>query len=106
MAVNPVAPGVDLIGAGVLGSRTPGLGRNSFRGPAYHTADVRFSYMLPYQRGRLALYAEVFNLYNRVNVQSVNNGYGPTAGTPLATFLAPLTYYPPRQAQVGVHLSF
>jgi hypothetical protein len=106
MAVNPVASGLDLIGAGVLGSRTPTLGRNSFRAPKFNSADARFTYMLPFQGGKVSVYAEVFNLYNRVNVQSVNNNYGPTPGQPLAVFLTPLTYYPPRQAQIGVHVSF
>src|SRR5581483_8269925 len=36
MWVNPVDSGVDLIGAGILSSRTPGFARNSFEGPGFN----------------------------------------------------------------------
>jgi hypothetical protein len=106
MAVSPVASGIDLIGAGVLGSRTPTLGRNSFRAPAFHSADMRFTWMLPFQTRKVSFYAEVFNFYNRVNITTVDSNYGATPGQPLANFMVPLTYYPPRQAQVGIHFGF
>jgi hypothetical protein len=106
MAVNPVAGGIDLVGAGNLGSRTPTFERNAFRAPGFNQVDLRFTYKVPSTHGNIALYAEGFNLFNRVNVQSVNNNYGPTAGQPLSAWLLPTAYYPPRQMQFGVHLGF
>lgn len=107
MAVNPVASGVDLIGAGVLGSRTPGFGRNSFRAPAFTQTDLRVSWRVPFARDqKLLLYAEVYNIFNRVNVLSVNNSYGAVNGSPAAVFMTPTAYYPPRQAQFGAHWDF
>jgi 2-methylcitrate dehydratase PrpD len=105
MAINAVASGLDLIGAGVLSSRTPTFGRNSFRGPALITADVRFTWMVPFQGKRVSVYWEVFNLTIRINIQTVDNNWGASRGSPPGDFVGPLMYYPPRQFQIGIHLA-
>jgi hypothetical protein len=106
MAVNPVAAGLDLNGDGQTGDRTPTFGRNSLRGPGFNQTDIRVTYRLPIQKTRIDLYAEAFNIFNRDNVQSVNNDYGPTPGQPKSTFLLPTVYYAPFQAQLGLRLAF
>jgi hypothetical protein len=106
MAVNPVAGGLDLVGAGNLGSRTPGFGRNSFRGPTFNQTDLRLTWNAPTQKGKLSVYLEGFNLFNQTNVMSVDNNYGPTSGAPLASWLAPTVYYAPRQVQLGARFMF
>jgi hypothetical protein len=106
MAVNPTAVGIDLNGDGVTGDRTPGFGRNSFRGPGFQMTDVRATYRLPLQKARIDVYGELFNLFNHDNVQSVNNDYGAVPDQPKSSFLAATGYYPPFQAQIGLRLAF
>jgi hypothetical protein len=106
MAVNPIAGGIDLVGAGNLGSRTPGLGRNSFRGPTFNQTDLRLTWQAPVQKGKLSVYLEGFNLFNQVNVQSVDNNYGAINGQPLGTWMSPTVYYAPRQVQLGARFTF
>lgn len=107
IAVNPVASGIDLIGAGNLGSRTPGFGRNAFRGPANNQLDARFTWIVPLQNARkLYFYLEGFNLLNHENVLTVNNSYGPNATTPLSSWLAPTGWAPPREIQLATRLTF
>ena len=106
MAVNPIAAGLDLNGDGVTGDRTPGFGRNWYRAPGFSQTDVRFTWKLPVHFANVQFYAESFNLFNQINVQSVNNDYGPTNGQPKSAWLLPTGYYPPRQAQLGGRISF
>jgi hypothetical protein len=106
MAVNPIASGVDLNGDGVTGDRTPGFGRNSFRGPSFNQTDLRLTWKLPVRFANVQLYAESFNVFNRANVTGVNGDYGSTNGQPKSVWLAPTGYYPPRQAQLGARIAF
>jgi hypothetical protein len=107
IAVNPVATGIDLIGAGNLGSRTPTFGRNSFRAPENNQLDVRFTWSLPIQSAKkVNVFVECFNLLNHQNVLNVNNDYGPTPGAPLPVWLAPTSWAPPREVQLGTRLTF
>jgi hypothetical protein len=108
LRLDPLAgPAVDVRGTGVLNTRTPGLARNSFLMPAYNSLDARFTYTLPIApRERLQLTIEGFNLYNRGDIATENTLYGTVAGTPNAAFGTPLTYYPPRQFQVGLRMNF
>jgi len=106
MWVNPVDSGVDLIGAGILSSRTPGFARNSFEGPGFNQTDLRATWMLPIRQHKISLYLEAYNVFNVVNIQTVNNNYGATAGSPSSFWMQPTAYYPPRQVQVGAHWSF
>ena len=107
IAVNSVATGIDLIGAGNLGSRTPGFSRNSFRAPENNQVDARFTWSIPLQSSKkLNIFVECFNLLNHENVVTVNNDYGPTPGSPLPVFLTPTSWAPPREVQLGTRLTF
>ncbi|MCC7181682.1 MAG: TonB-dependent receptor [Acidobacteria bacterium] len=107
-AVNPVAAGLDLNGDGNLGDRTPTFGRNSFRMDGNSSTDVRGTWALPLGRSdwRATVYIEAFNLFDQENVRSVNNNYGPTPGSPLASWMQPQTWFTPREIQLGVRFSF
>jgi len=107
IAINPVASGIDLIGEGNLGSRTPTFGRNSFRGPENNQVDVRYTWALPFNGSRRwNVYVECFNLLNHQNITSVNNNYGATPGAPLAVWMTPTSWAPPREVQLGTRLLF
>jgi hypothetical protein len=102
-----VGPAVDVHGTGLFNSRTPGLARNSFLMPAINTLDARFTYTLPLaSRQRVQLTVEGFNLFNRANVRTENTLYGTVAGSPNAAFGTPLTYFAPRQFQLGARIAF
>lgn len=107
-AVNPVASGLDLNGDGNLGDRTPTFGRNSFRMGGTSSTDLRGTWAVPLGSNttRLMLYAEAFNIFDQENISGVNNNYGPTPGSPLATWMQPQTWFPPREVQLGLRLSF
>jgi hypothetical protein len=63
--------------------RPPYAGRNTGRGPAFQTFDMRLQRGFAVkERLRLDLMFEAFNLFNKLNYQSVNNTVG-------ATFTAP-----------------
>jgi outer membrane receptor protein involved in Fe transport len=81
--------------SGVAGN----LGRNAFLGPGYASFNLRLQRDLRV-RGALdcQFIAESFNLFNRMNVRSVNPNYQ-RAGEPLSAF-------DPRQIQLGVRLRF
>jgi len=54
--------------------RVPGTLRNEFSTPATYQVDMRVGRVIRFgERYRLSLFAEGFNLFNRANVQSVNN---------------------------------
>jgi hypothetical protein len=102
-----VGPAVDVHGTGLFNSRTPGLARNSFTMPSYNQLDARFTYTLPITaREKIQLTVEGFNLFNRANIATENTLYGTIAGQPNAAFGTPLTYFPPRQFQLGARLNF
>ena len=107
LRIDPkVGPTVDSNGDGAFNDRTPGLSRNSFDGPWTHSLDMRFTWNVPVSSGKLQLTLEGFNLYNKENWQSLNTLYGAVAGNPNAVFGTPLSYYPPRQVQLGARVSF
>lgn len=107
-AVNPVAAGLDLNGDGNFGDRTPTFGRNSFRMDGNSSTDVRATWAVPVANRdwRVALYAEAFNLFDQENIKSVNSNYGPVPGTPLASWMQPQAWFPPREVQLGLRFSF
>ena len=96
----------DLNGDGNFNDRTAGFTRNSFRGPATHSLDARLMWTVPLEGKRLQFVLEGFNVLNRSNVGTVSSTYGPTLGTPLPLFLTPLTYFSPRELQLGVRFAF
>jgi hypothetical protein len=86
--------------------RPVGVGRNTGRQAATSSFDVRLS--RTFVRGaaqRLEVMVEAFNLFNHVNILSVNNTFG-TGAIPLSTFGQPTAAGDPRQVQLGVRWSF
>ena len=54
--------------------RVPGTRRNQFSTPPTYQLDMRLGRIIRFgERYRLSLFAEGFNIFNRANVQSVNN---------------------------------
>jgi hypothetical protein len=107
LAVDPRADGLDLNGDQKFGDRTPGLAPHSFRGPDFSNLDTRVTWGLPYkQNGRFLVYFEVFNLLNSRNVKTVLTNYGPDANNPNPRWLEPASYFPPREIQLGVRMTF
>ena len=108
IAVNPVAGGLDLNGDGVFGDRTPTFGPFSFRAPGNNSLDARVTWMVPIHgsRQKLNLYLESFNILNSDRIRTVDNNYGSNPGSPLASWLRPTAYFPPREIQLGARLIF
>jgi Carboxypeptidase regulatory-like domain/TonB-dependent Receptor Plug Domain len=116
-----VLTGFDNLGDGEVNTHRPiGISRNSGRGPAFFTTDLRVSKGFPVALrpgARVELTAEAFNLFNRTNFQSVNNIVGSLTAAQLPTPLVghvgnpttPLAFtsaYEARQLQLGLRLSF
>ncbi len=101
-----VGPNVDVNGDGNFNDRTPGLSRNEFRGPWVHSLDARFTWTLPIGARRAQFTAEGFNLYNRANYRTLETLYGVVAGSPNPAFGSALTYYSPREVQLGLRFVF
>jgi outer membrane receptor for ferrienterochelin and colicin len=97
----------DLNGDGQFNDRVPGFTRNSYRGPATHTVDARFTWQVPLGAlWRLQLAIESFNLFNNDNVRTVNTTHGPDPARPDPLFGAPITYFAPREVQLGFRFVF
>jgi hypothetical protein len=98
--------------------RPPGAGRNTGRGPAFYTFDMRFSKRVQIsgsERRFLEFLVEGFNLTNTLNYSSVNNTVGVLAGPFSVTGRhdrspsEPLGFtsaFDPRRFQFGVRLQF
>ncbi len=98
--------GFDRNGDTSLNDRPIGVGRNTGRGFDYASLDVRLSRSFAFgERSRLEVLAESFNTLNRVNRSVPNNTFGQGA-TPLAAFGRATAVNDPRQAQIGLRLSF
>jgi hypothetical protein len=114
--------GFDVNGDGFpFSDRVGRIGRNTYRGDASYTTDIRVQRVFGLsERVRAQASAEVFNLFNRQNVNAIDTVYGapaflrqapekfgdgissptnPTFGTP--SFVAPA-----RQIQLAVRLNF
>ena len=105
-AITAVASGIDLNGDGNTGDRTPTFGRNSFRMTGQRALDLRFGWTVPVRDNRIQVYIEGFNLLNDENVRTVSNDYGPDPTTPRARWMEPVTFFPPREVQLGVRFGF
>jgi hypothetical protein len=82
------------------------LGRNAFTTPGFFQVDLRVSKSIPIgERLHLDLIADGFNLFNRLNVLSVNQLCDPTAGT---SCLAgqPTASYDARQFQFALKFAW
>jgi len=107
LRIDPkVGPTVDLNGDGNFNDRTPGLARNSFTAPSTNSLDARFTWNLPVHPGKVQLTVEGFNLYNRANYQNIQTLFGSDPNNPNPLFGTALSYYPPRQVQVGARIAF
>jgi hypothetical protein len=106
LAVDPNAAGLDLNNDQKFGDRTPGLVPYSFRQPGTHTLDFRAAWSVPLPKTKLQIYVESFNLLNTANIALVNNNYGANAAQPLASWMTPQLYFPPREIQLGARLTF
>jgi hypothetical protein len=86
--------------------RPVGVGRNTGRGFAFASFDLRLSRRFQItERLALDLLAEGFNLFNRANFGVPNNTFG--GGTnPLASFGQPTAAFDPRQLQFGLRIKF
>ncbi len=87
--------------------RPPGVGRNSFEGPNFMTADLRVSKDIGlWERAKLRLVFEGFNITNRANYSSLLTTqylFNATtrAFTTAAGFLTPTTTFDPRILQLA-----
>jgi hypothetical protein len=81
------------------------LGRNSYIGPGYANVNMQFSKAFTFERYSLQFRADVFNIFNRVNL-------GGLPGTSLITDLSSSQFGTstaqnlPRDVQLGLHFSF
>ncbi len=81
------------------------LGRDTFRGPGFANSDVSLlkNFNIPWfwrEPAKLQFRADVFNVFNRVNLTQVDGDMGsPTFGRSTST-------YPSRDIQLGLRLSF
>ena len=98
---------VDLNNDGNFNDRIPGQERNAFRMPGNHSLDMRFTWNLPLgSLRRLQATVEAFNIYNRDNIRTVDNQWGIDPATPGAAFGVPLSYFNPREVQLGLRFAF
>ena len=81
--------------------RTPGQGRNVWRGPNFMTDDVRLSRYIPLgtERVRLQLIGEAFNVTNRVNFISLRTTQYNFTGNFTAGTFVPLSNVPHARAR-------
>jgi hypothetical protein len=96
--------------------RPPFAGRNTGRGPAFWSADLRLTRRIRVgEKMNLELMGEAFNLFNHLNFRSVNNAVGLLAppfdvrGRSEVGPSEPLAFtsaFDPRQIQVGMRLHF
>lgn len=96
--------------------RPPFAGRNTGRGPAFWTVDLRLMKRVSIgDNAKIELIGEAFNLFNRLNFRSVNNTVGLIAppfnlkGRRDVGPSQPLGFtsaYDPRQIQLGARLTF
>ncbi|HYO81924.1 MAG TPA: TonB-dependent receptor [Bryobacteraceae bacterium] len=93
--------------------RVPGLGRNTERLPMFATLDTRVSKFIPlgFERMRLQLIGEAFNLTNRTNITGVQSGqfnFNAAAGTftRAGNFLFASSSGAPRTIQLALRLSW
>jgi outer membrane receptor protein involved in Fe transport len=83
--------------------RPSGVGRNSERGPAIKTVDLRLARELKLKKVRLECLLEIFNLFNSANVLKVQNILSAPAPHAYGSALA---FGPSRQFQFGVKATF
>lgn len=91
---------------------TPSVGRNTYLGPNFMTADARVSKDIgAWERAKLRLMFEAFNLTNRANFSSLLTGQytfnsSTRTFTPTTNFLTPTTTFDPRILQLSAKFMF
>ncbi|HKX31077.1 MAG TPA: carboxypeptidase regulatory-like domain-containing protein [Blastocatellia bacterium] len=101
-----IVTGNDRNGDTNTNDRPVGVGRNTGRGFDFASFDLRLNRRLRLsERAGLEVIAEVFNLFNRANLQLPNGTFG-TGTTPAPRFRDPNGAADPRQVQFGLRLSF
>lgn len=86
--------------------RPIGVGRNTGRGFAFSSFDLRLSRRFKFnERFGLEILAEGFNLFNSSNFTVPRNTFG-SGVTPVANFGTPTAAFDPRQIQLGAKFSF
>jgi outer membrane receptor for ferrienterochelin and colicin len=91
--------------------RFPGVSRNSDRLPWSNTFDVGVQYLIPFSTGKskLELRADVFNLFNAVNLSGYSNNATQSNQIQIGAVGGPLQIKnaaPPQQFQFGVRFLF
>ena len=101
-----IQTGTDRNNDTTVNDRPVGVARNTGRGFANASLDVRLSrrFMINSRVGIEAM-ADAFNVLNRANLQIPNNIIG-AGGTPLSTFGQATAAGDPRQFQLGVRMTF
>jgi hypothetical protein len=101
---------VDLNGDGnTRNDIAPGTDRNEFRLPTIVVMDLRVARDLPFGDKKVQLIWEAFNLFNRDNINGVNNTLYSVVGTTLTrstTFGRPTSSFGERIMQLAVKLTF
>jgi hypothetical protein len=68
---------------------------------------MRFTWNLPLGgTRRLQATFEAFNIYNGDNIRTVDTQWGTNPATPAAAFGQPLSYFNPREMQLGLRYLF
>ncbi|MFI5119898.1 MAG: TonB-dependent receptor domain-containing protein [Thermoanaerobaculia bacterium] len=105
-----LAPLVDINNDGnVQNDRAPGFARNSLTYPTFFSVDPRLTKDIPIGPATLQLIIEAFNVFNRSNVNGVNQGYYAVNGTNLtrlSAFGTPTTSAGPRIVQLAAKVIF
>jgi hypothetical protein len=89
--------------------RAPGFARNSFNYPTFFSIDPRVTKDIPIGPATLQLIVEAFNVFNRSNVNGVNQGYYAASGTALtrlSSFGTATTSAGPRIVQLAAKVIF
>ena len=114
-AFSDIATGDPGNDSNTANDRSPGVGRNTLRGPEFITVDARISKDIPLLRERvkLRLIGEFFNLTNRANfngIQTTRYTFSTVGGVgfyrPTTNFLATQTTFDPRIIQLAAKILF
>jgi hypothetical protein len=83
------------------------LGRNAGIAPGFASVDMRLARNLPFgERVKIDLIAEVFNLFNRVNISTVNNNFRNIRFEESRFKSTPTAVFDPRQFQFAIKVNF
>ena len=103
--INAAPPQGDLNNDGfTFNDRMDNLPRNSYLGDSYYDVDVRLQREIPFtERVKGIASFEVFNLFNRANVEEIDHLY--VTPSPVGSFVDPLGNPVPVPQRFGDHIS-